>query len=564
MRQPRWDRPAFFVSHPFVSSLIIGVVALWPGAAPWGSGPASFARASAEGDPALGQLSSDLDSILDDPRLSGATVAAVVRTAGTGAILYSRDAGRRLLPASNAKLLVAAAAFLVLGPDHRFETAVLAAETPREGLVEGDIYLRGGGDPTLLPDDFDRLASDLSASGLQVVGGDLVADDSWFDDVRLGADWAWDDEDRPYAAQVSALTVAPDGDFDAGTVAIDVSPGDAPGHPARVRVVPETDHVALTNQAVTGQTSSPTSLSLDRQHGSNLLAVGGSIAEGAAARRIWASVWDPTGHATAVFRAALARHGIALRGVARRGQTPSSASLLARRLSAPLTEFVVPMLKLSNNGHAEVLVKAIGRRAVDRGTWEDGLAETARSLARLGLDPAALQVADGSGLSRRDLASPEQLATLLVALQSKPWFPSFLAALPLAGNPDRLVGGTLRSRMREGPAAGNVRAKTGTLGSVSTLSGYVTTADGDLLVFSLLLNHYLGPAPKEIEDAFAGALAGFRRRPADRGSNSQTRGGARIAAPEKSSLRPPEAREQRSASQGAAALGLECSWIKAC
>ncbi|MGH9023718.1 MAG: D-alanyl-D-alanine carboxypeptidase/D-alanyl-D-alanine endopeptidase [Acidimicrobiia bacterium] len=551
--------------HPSRSRVVLLVSSLAVGAMAVGGGVALPQGA----DPALARLGSELDGILSDPKLAGATVAALVRDADTGETFYSRDPARRLLPASNAKLLVSAAALEVLGPDHHFETAVLSVDAPHAGLVEGDLYLRGGGDPTLLPDDYDRLAGDLSAAGVQVIGGDLVADDTWFDDVRLGPDWAWDDEDQAYAAQVSALTVAPDGDFDAGTVAVDVSPGDAPGSPVQARLVPETDHVQLVNQAVTGGDSANAPLSFDRQHGSNVLVLSGSVAGDAAPRRLWASVWDPTGHASAVFRGALARHGITLRGLARRGPTPPTAAVLARHLSAPLAELLIPMLKLSNNGHAEVLVKEIGQRALRRGTWDDGLAETARALGRLGLDPEALRVADGSGLSRRDLASPEQLSALLVTLRGKPWFPAFLTALPLAGNPDRLVGGTLRSRMREGPAAANVRAKTGTLDAVSALSGYVTTADGELLVFSILLNHYLGPAPKGIEDAFATALAGFSRQPGEPSSGPQARSEAGHKRPGQSNTGLDQDHERRGASpetdrRDGDTLGLECSWTKSC
>lgn len=551
-----------------VSSLAAGALALSAGVA-LPSSPAPVAGSDPAEDQSLDRLASELDGILGDEKLAAATVAAMVRDAETGATLYSRDPGRRLLPASNTKLLVAAAALEFLGPEHRFETAALSLDTPQAGLIEGDVYLRGGGDPTLLPDDYDRLAADLAAAGVQVIGGDLVADDTWFDDVRLGPDWAWDDEDRPYAAQVSALTVAPDGDFDAGTVAVDVSPGEAPGSPAQARLVPETEHVQLLNQAVTGGDSSSAPLSLDRQHGLNLLVLAGSVPEDAAPRRLWASVWDPTGHAAAVFGGALVRHGITIRGSARRGQAPPVASVLSRHLSGPLAQLLVPMLKLSNNGHAEVLVKEIGRRALGSGTWDDGLAETARSLSRLGLDPAALRVADGSGLSRRDLVSPEQLSALLVTLRGKPWFPAFLAALPLAGNPDRLVGGTLRSRMREGPAAGNVRAKTGTLDAVSALSGYVTTADGELLVFSVLLNHYLGPAPKGVEDAFATALAGFRRQPTEPASDREARSEVGHQPSGRSDTPFDQDRDRRDTGppterQAADALGLECSWTKSC
>lgn len=176
----------------------------------------------------------------------------------------------------------------------------------------------------------------------------------------------------------------------------------------------------------------------------------------------------------------------------------------------PLRDLLLPFLKLSNNGHAEVLVKAMGRKARGAGTWDAGLAVVEARLAGLGIGRGTFRLVDGSGLSTMDAVSPAQLALLLDNARQRPWFPVFAAALPVAGIEDRAVGGTLRGRMDGTAAEGVVRAKTGSLTGVTSLSGYVTAADGTPLIFSVLFNDFLSDSPKDLEDAVAIRLAEYR------------------------------------------------------
>jgi serine-type D-Ala-D-Ala carboxypeptidase/endopeptidase (penicillin-binding protein 4) len=449
-----------------------------------------------------GSLAGDLDAILAHPGLAGADVGLVVRAADTGEVLYTRGGDRRQQPASNVKLVTSAAALEVLGPDFRFTTTVSGTGRVRGPVLHGDLVLTGTGDPTMLAADYDALAARVAAGGVRLVTGDLVADDTWFDGVRLGSGWAWDDEPFYYNAQVSALTAAPDTDFDAGSVIVKVSPTTA-GKPAKVETVPPTSHVKIKNTAVTGAGS----LAVDREHGSNLITVSGALAVGAAPVQEWMAVWDPTGYAADLFRKALSAHGVRVLGSTTRGATPAGARVLADRSSMPLRELLVPFMKLSNNLHAEILIKAMGRARGGVGSWDAGLAAVRTTLAGLGVDPARLFLVDGSGLSRMDHLSPDQLSALLVAARPKPWFALWYSSLPVAGEPDRMVGGTLRSRMRGTPAAGNVHAKTGSLTGVSGLSGYVTSADGRPLVFSMMTNNAVGVSLRPIEDAIAIRLA---------------------------------------------------------
>ncbi|GGK70515.1 D-alanyl-D-alanine carboxypeptidase DacC [Sphaerisporangium melleum] len=488
---------------------------------------------AAEPAPGVADLVQDIDQILSAANLSVARAGVVVKSAATGEQLYAQDAGRVFLPASNTKLLTSAAAVDTLGLDYRFTTSVLASGRRAGSSLKGDLYLKGTGDPTLLAADFDALAAKVAASGVKLVTGELVADDTWFDDVRLGTDWAWDDEPYYYAGQISALTASPDTDYDAGSVIVSVSPGGAAGAPATVTTTPPTNHVKIENRATTGAT---TDVLVERAHGTNTVVITGTVA---ARYDEWVAVDDPTGYAASLFRKALADHGVRVLGATTRGATPTGAKSVAERASMPLSQLLVPFLKLSNNMHAEILTKAMGRKVSGKGTWSAGLAVTTAFAKANGITNVRLR--DGSGLSRLDGVTPGELTSYLIALRAKPWFTTWYDALPIAGNADRFTGGTLRSRMAGTPAAGNVHAKTGSLTSVSGLSGYVTSADGEPLVFSILTNNYLTGNPKPaVEDAIAVRLAQFKRdTPVDAAAQLRT------AVP-----------------AGTEDTGLECSWLK--
>lgn len=490
--------------------------------------------------PAVADLSADLDEILADARLDGGQASVVVRDAETDEVLYDHDGGIRLMPASNEKLFTSAAALDLLGPDYTFDTTVAATARQQGPVLRGDLYLRGTGDPTLLAADYAELAAQVAGAGIGLVTGSVVADDSWFDAQRLGTDWAWDDEPYYYAAQVSALTVAPDTDYDAGTVIVEVAPGAAADAPATITVVPATDYVRIVNRTTTTAEGGETDVVVEREHGTNRIVVSGTIAPGDSVSE-WSSVWEPTGYAADVFADALAAEGVQVLGRTELGVTPDAARTVASHESMPLGELMVPFLKLSNNGHAEVLIKAIGRELAGEGSWAAGLEIVAGQFESYGVNTATISTRDGSGLSRRNLVPPAEVATLLDAVQDKPWFDAWYEALPIAGAQDRMVGGTLRSRMRGTPAEGNVHAKTGSLTGATSLSGYVTDADGDRLIFSVIFNDYLSGKPSDLEDRIAVRLAAF---------TEDESAAARMRIPEPPAVELPD--------------DVECSWVKAC
>ncbi|KAF1032622.1 MAG: D-alanyl-D-alanine carboxypeptidase DacC [Pseudomonas sp.] len=448
----------------------------------------------------------NLDRLLADPALQGASVSLMVRDARSGATLYQHNAQTRLTPASNLKLFTTAAAMDVLGPQYRFSTQLLSNGTRQGALLNGNLYLRGLGDPTIQWADYQALAAQLANQGIRQVQGDLVFDDTWFDAERLGVDWSHDDETTYYGAQISALTVSPNTDFDAGSLLVTAKAPAVAGQPVSVEISPPTNYVQLSNRAVSGAGNS---YGINRRHGTNLLQLSGALAPGKQSPQL-VSVWEPTQLVANLFEQALAQQGIRVSGQrVIGGAAPATASVLAAHESAPLQELITPLLKLSNNNMSEALLKAMGRKTANAGTAAAGTAAVAGFLKRQGINPATLNQVDGSGLSRRNLVSTQNLTDLLLAASKQPWFDAWYNALPIAGNADRMSGGSLRYRLVGTPAQNNLHAKTGSMGGVSSLSGYLTDAGGRRLVFSMMSNNYVaGGAPvKALEDKVAQALA---------------------------------------------------------
>jgi D-alanyl-D-alanine carboxypeptidase/D-alanyl-D-alanine-endopeptidase (penicillin-binding protein 4) len=456
-------------------------------------------------------LAKRLSSVMSDSRVRRATSSALVLEAGNGAVVYGRYASRPIRPASNTKILTAVAAMNYLGPHYRFTTDVIRRGPITKGVLHGRLYLKGYGDPTSRASDYASLARKVRASGVRVVTGSLVADASFFDSHRYNAGWSREYSSSYYAAQTSALTVAPNADLDSGTVLLTYKPGRR-GKPARVSVSPAgaKKYLTIVNRTTTGARGSAATVGANRAFTSNRITVRGRVPLGRGAASQLITVNRPDLYAAAVFRAALTKAGVRVAGGTTALRTPASARhRLARDRSMTLSKLLVPFLKLSNNMHAEALTKTMGAQNGHAGSWTAGIARTSAFAHSLGAPRAGVRLVDGSGLSRADRVSPQALARVLQKVQAKPWFPAFYAALPIAGHPGRMTGGTLRHRMTGTKAARNAHAKTGSLTGVTALSGYVKGADGRRYVFSML-SQYTGASPRPLEDELVVTLARWR------------------------------------------------------
>ncbi|PGT91571.1 MULTISPECIES: D-alanyl-D-alanine carboxypeptidase/D-alanyl-D-alanine endopeptidase [Bacillaceae] len=426
--------------------------------------------------------------ITEDPILEGAIAGVSIRSASNGDLLYSYNGDLSLTPASNLKLFTAASALASLGPDYSFQTELFTDGKVRRNEIKGNVYFVGHGDPTLRVNDIERMAKTLKKQGIQSITGDLIADDSWYDDVRYSVDLPWSDETAYYGAQISALTVSPDKDFDAGTVTIEVSPGQK-NQKAEISIFPNTDFVTLINKTNTVSTDEESELTISRTHGKNEVIVEGTISYKALPIKEWVAVWDPTSYSLSVLKKALKQQGIKVKGRERKGVKPNHSKMLLTHQSIPLKEILIPFMKNSNNTHAEMLVKEMGKAHKQSGSWEAGLEVEKQTLTSLGIDVENMYLRDGSGISHVNAIQANSVTDLLYKSQSQAWFSSFYNSLPVAGVKEKKIGGTLRNRMKEEPLKENVVAKTGTLTNVSSISGYLTLSDGNKLIFSILMNH---------------------------------------------------------------------------
>ncbi len=491
----------------------------------------------------------------------------------TGKSLYEHNPEKYFNPASNAKLYTAALALDRLGVDYRIKTSLYSTARPdASGTLKADLIVYGRGDPTMAArlnggDYFkgiEPLITQLVNAGVRRIEGDLVGDESYFAGPPFGSGWEWDDLQAYYGAEVSALTI------DDNALDLFVKPADRSGIPCRITTGPPTSFVTLINRTQTSAKGSESRIVVYRPVGENIIYVSGRLPIDSSGYYNSVAVHNPAGLFVSLLKDALAQRGIAVTGRTRvidwkyREVTALDLTKLIELGSVdsmPLADIVRETLKPSQNLYAQLLLLQVGanaERGMGAGGWGSGEKNRSASgdrsaqppapnaqppapnpystteetgvemmndfLARVGVKKGDVLLEEGSGLSRRDVITPEATVALLSYMSRSRLAEQYRNALPVAG-----VDGTLQNRMKGTPAAGNVRAKTGTLRYVYTLSGYVTTAAGERLAFSIMLNNYYNPdraaalrdpsgtpagrpappAPRDDIDAIAIMLAGF-------------------------------------------------------
>jgi serine-type D-Ala-D-Ala carboxypeptidase/endopeptidase (penicillin-binding protein 4) len=474
--------------------------------------PASPARPAPPALAARAALVRDIDAILADPVLAHGYWGVFVKSLKTDDALYDLNSRKLLIPASNMKIVTLAAAAERLGWDYSYETQLLAAGRIEAGRLDGDLLVLGSGDPSLMDADADMAfggwADRLQAMGVRTVSGRLVGDDNAFDNEGLGFGWSWDDLPDDYAAGVSALQ------FNENAVRLTVTPGGAVGDYAGVSIVPVGSGLTVDSALRTSAAGTPPSITAQRLPGSARLTLRGSVPAGGAPASRVVSVDNPTIFFVNALRRALIARGIDVRGPAVDiddvGDPPSKdrATLVAAHRSPPLSVLAVRLMKVSQNLYAETLLKTIGSTA-GTATFAAGRTNAQATLQAWGVGAGDLIERDGSGLSRYDFVTPAALVAILTHVNHDETLRApFEQALPIAGR-----DGTLANRMKGTPAEGNARAKTGSMSNVRALSGYVTSAGGEPLVFSIIANNF-ETAPETITratDAIVVKLAEFRR-----------------------------------------------------
>src|SRR5438105_444324 len=442
-----------------------------------------------------------MDTLLSQPPLLGARASVEVVSLDDGAVIYARGADDALNPASNTKLVTAAAALLRLGPEFRFTTDFLVDKPlDAHGHVR-TLYVRGLGDPTWNTERLYGLAADLWHRGVRQIG-EIVFDDTYFDSEKWGPGWEQETSDKAYAAPVGALSL------NHNAVAIYVSAGTRAGQRARVELEPDADCFVLQNKATTIREDGRRKL---RPH---------TFAEGERTRVViegrlparsepivlYRRVTDPAMYFGQTLRLALKQRRIRVGPRVKAGVVPPSAVLLASYDSDELSDIIRDMNKVSSNFIAEMLVKTLGAEIKGApGTWPKGIEVTQDLLAELGIARGSYQLRNGSGLNDTNRLSAHQMITLLTAVWKRfPVAADFVSSLGIAAR-----DGTLRLRMEGTDAAGRLRAKTGTLDKVTALSGFVQSVGGERFAFSVLVNDWSGRSGPIVSsvDRLGGILA---------------------------------------------------------
>jgi serine-type D-Ala-D-Ala carboxypeptidase/endopeptidase (penicillin-binding protein 4) len=469
----------------------------------------------------LPELCAQLDAWVNAPRFSGALWSVKIASLDTGRTLFEYHPDRLMSPASNSKLYTGALALDTLGGDYHFITPIRAtAKVDTQGTLAGDLIISGCGDPSWkaprFATIFDPFVAALTKAGVKVVTGNLVADNTFFHGSPTGGSWCVEDVTDSEGAPISALTLADN------AADIHVAPGTNVGESCRITLDPPGTVLNLVNLTQTVPAGELAHLELSPAAGTNDFYLLGQLPRGGSAELLDTGVAQPARWFGSALKVALASHGIVIQGDVevltwpdRPLWKPADLYPLGAIQSPPLRDLVHAFMKPSQNLETDLVFDHVGELTRGPGTpdWV-----TSEELAVRALDdfleqhaiPADVHFDEGSGMSRNNLTSANATVALLTVMATNRWAADYYAALPIAG-----VDGTLRNRMRSGPAFGKVHAKTGTLRWVNSLSGYVTSAAGEKLVFSLMLNRYAAPPDRRRTDELdeiAAMLAAFQGR----------------------------------------------------
>jgi D-alanyl-D-alanine carboxypeptidase/D-alanyl-D-alanine-endopeptidase (penicillin-binding protein 4) len=427
------------------------------------------------GDICPGELGAQVDAIANRPEFSRSRWGILIQPLSSTATLYSRDAQKYFIPASNVKLLTTAAALQKLGADFRIKTSVYSGEN-------GSLYVVGRGDPSITEAQLESLAQQLKRRGVDRVN-ELIGDDSYFQGSAVNPNWEWEDAQSGYGAPVNSLI------FNQNAIELLLSPQDL-GQPLKVTFAEPklANQWQIQNNSVTVAQNESEFIEVGREFDRPAIRVSGQLKVGAESESAYVAVVNPANNFLQHFQQVLAAEGIPVKQALVASASRNFNQELATVESPPLAELVRETNRESNNLYAEVLLRLLGKFTgkmpqQQEDTDEIGLKELKTALTQLGVNPNSYILADGSGLSRHNLISPEALVQTLRFMANSPAASIYRQSLPIAGE-----SGTLKNRLNSTPNRVILQAKTGTLSGVSALSGYIEVPDYEPLVFSIIVN----------------------------------------------------------------------------
>ena len=466
-------------------------------------------------------LRQDLDRIFSKEGFEQSIWGVHVESISRNEVIYTQNNRTLLIPASNQKLLVAAAILDALGPDFQFQTELLAGGPIENGVLKGPLIVRGGGDPSIggrfhggdRLSIFKQWSRALKEKGIRQIDGDIIGDDNLFDDIPYGKGWQWDDLPYWFAAEISALS------FNDNCMDLIIQPGKSVNTPAVCITAPPTDYIEIINRTQTvsqrpKQRDEMKEMLYRRSNDGRTVIIEGPVLLNQERFQEYVTVPNPTLFTVTVLTDVLRKEGIDVTG------KPMDVDELEKPLPAetlkslfvhnspPLSDLLTVLLQRSQNLYAEMFLKYLGRKKIGEGSTEAGARAVGAYLKRLGIPDKEYDIADGSGLSREDLVTPSALCALLKGIAQGKNAEIFRNCLPVAGE-----SGTLRGRMGDGPTAGRVWAKTGKINGVRALSGYIESREKELFVFSFIVNNYqtAGKSAAYVQDEACKRIAAFSR-----------------------------------------------------
>lgn len=458
---------------------VTAMIMLWIGLAAFFRSGDGFAGMAEDRGQKIQQLKAGLDKIYENPIFLEGKHGILVKSLESGAVLYERNANQLLSPASGTKVITTAAALDRWGPSHYFKTAVYTDGMLKDGVVQGNLYMKGFGDPYLVTETMYKIVNHLVSAGIREVTGDVIADDTYLQDTENAVT-----DQRAYSAPGGALS------FNFNTIVAFVRPGEKIGDPGNVFTEPRTEFVRVVNQTRTvagsGSTIGKHSAAVSFAD-ENTLTVFGDIGINAEESSVYRRMNSPALYTATVFREMLETHAVLIRGNVRKGVTPEGATTI-HEFGLHNTSFAVKSTnKWSNNFIAAQLLMIMGAEEHGTpGTDEKGLRVVKKFLQKTGVDSTGFVLYDGAGLDERNKISPAVLVQVLSYMYgSFTLGPEFVSSLSIAG-----VDGTLEKRFRDSEAKGFLRMKDGYLWGISSLSGYARTAGGEVLVFSMITNGF--------------------------------------------------------------------------
>ncbi|WP_445304495.1 MULTISPECIES: D-alanyl-D-alanine carboxypeptidase/D-alanyl-D-alanine endopeptidase [unclassified Microcoleus] len=427
------------------------------------------------GDICPGELGAQVDAIANRPEFSRSRWGILIQPLSSTTTLYSRDATKYFIPASNAKLLTTAAALQKLGADFRIKTSVYSGEN-------GSLYVAGRGDPSIAEAQLKSLAQQLKQRGISQVN-QLIGDDSYFQGSAVNPNWEWEDAQAGYGAPINSLI------FNQNAIDLLLSP-QAIGQPLKVTFAEPklANQWQLQNNTVTVAQNESEFIEVGREFDRPIIRVSGQLKVGGEPESAYVAVVNPANNFLQYFQQALVAEGIPVKQSLVASASRNLNQELATVESPPLAELVRETNRESNNLYAEVLLRLLGKvtgkmPVPQEDTGESGLKELKAVLTQLGVNPNSYILADGSGLSRHNLITPEALVETLRFMANSPAASIYRQSLSIAGE-----SGTLKNRFNNTPNRVMLQAKTGTMSGVSALSGYIEVPNYEPLVFSIIVN----------------------------------------------------------------------------